>query len=52
VGPTVAGILFDAVGFPYGTMFIIAAELIALAALLCFIVPAFFRCAFAIQGVS
>ena len=26
VGPTVAGILFDAVGFPYATMFIIGSQ--------------------------
>ena len=30
VGPTVAGILFDAVGFPYGTLFIIVTQLLAL----------------------
>jgi hypothetical protein len=30
VGPTVAGILFDAVGFPWGTLFIIITQLVAL----------------------
>ena len=33
VGPTLAGILFDAVGFPMATSFIIVAELAAIAAL-------------------
>ena len=30
VGPTVAGILIDCVGFPWGTMFIIVTQLFAL----------------------
>ena len=33
VGPTLAGILFDAVGFPLATVFILVAELAALVAL-------------------
>lgn len=33
VGPTLAGILFDAVGFPWATVFVIVAELAAVAAL-------------------
>ena len=33
VGPTLAGILFDAVGFPMATIFIIVAELAAIVAL-------------------
>ena len=30
VGPTLAGILFDAVGFPLATIFVIVAELVAI----------------------
>jgi hypothetical protein len=43
VGPTVAGILFDAVGFPYGTLFIIVTQLFALIFLAGFVVAHFIR---------
>ena len=52
VGPTLAGILFDAVGFPLATVFILVAELAALVALfigflrtLRFVLLAIIRCA-------
>ena len=52
VGPTLAGILFDAVGFPLATVFILAAELAAIVALfigllrtLRFVLSAIDRCA-------
>ena len=52
VGPTIAGILFDAVGFPLATVFVLVAELAAIVALfvgllrtLRFVLLAIDRCA-------
>ena len=34
IGPTVAGILFDNIGFPWGTLFVIAVHLVVIGLLL------------------
>lgn len=43
IGPTVAGILFDAVGFPWGSMFVVITQLLAMLLILGFTVFSYFK---------
>lgn len=38
IGPTVAGILFDAIGFPWGALFVVATQVVVVILMLVFLI--------------